>query len=260
MLVGKPIRVASMIGTPTLSIVEGRATLGLQRPDKRNRIEPSDLTALIEHCDSIDADDTVHVVTIESSGPSWCSGFHLGALADGEVGRHSFSDLCDRIEVLRSPTIAVLHGNVHGGGTDLAISCDFRIAADGIVLAMPAARIGLQYYASGLRRFVERIGPDATKRLFLTAETITAPELLRLGFLTEMWASADLTGRIDELSNAIAHLAPTAVVQTKAAINALSRSSCDIDAVQAGHVESIRSEEHKEAMRALKEKRPPVFR
>jgi enoyl-CoA hydratase/carnithine racemase len=125
---------------------------------------------------------------------------------------------------------------------------------------MPAAKIGLQYYASGLRRFVERIGPDATKRLFLTAETINAPELLRLGFVTELRAAADLRGRVDELSSAIAGLAPTAIMQTKAAINTLSRALIDVEAVQAGHIESVRSDEHKEAMRALKEKRPPVFR
>ncbi len=249
-----------MTGTPTLTIADGRATLGLQRPDKRNRIEPPDLTALIDHCDTIEADESVHVVTIEASGPSWCSGYHLGALAEGEVSRHSFGELCDRIESLSVPTIAVLHGNVHGGGTDLAISCDFRIAGDTIVLAMPAAKIGLQYYASGLRRFVERIGPDATKRLFLTAETIPAAELLRIGYATELVAADELSARVEQLSSAIAGLAPMALKRTKAAINQLSSGSTDLAALQAGHVESVRSAEHKEAMRALKEKRPPVFR
>lgn len=249
-----------MTGTPTLERANGRATLSLQRPDKRNRIEPSDLTALIEHCDVIDDDPDVHVVVIEAGGPSWCSGYHLGALAAGAVSRHSFSDLCDRVESLAVPTIAAIHGNVHGGGTDLAIACDFRIAASGMVLAMPAAKIGLQYYASGLRRFVERIGPDATKRLFLTAETIGALELLRLGYLTEVVDAGELANRVDELSEAMAALAPVATKRTKLAINQIGAGNADLSAIQAAHIETVRSTEHQEAMRALREKRPPAFR
>lgn len=242
-------------GTPTLDIADGRATITLQRPDKRNRIEPADLTALVGHCDVIDADPTVGVVVIEATGPSWCSGYHLGALAEGERSEHSFSDLCSRIEHLGVPTVAALGGNVHGGGTDLAVSCDFRIGAEGIVLGMPAARIGLQYYASGLRRFVERIGPDATKRLFLTAETIPATELLRIGYLTELVSADGLTARVDELAGAMAGLAPGALRRTKWAINNLSGPAPDLDAVEAGHQASVRSEEHRDAMRVLKEKR-----
>ena len=249
-----------MTGTPTLHQAHGRATLTLRRPDKRNRIEPDDLTTLIELCDEIDDHPDVHVVVIESSGPSWCSGYHLGALAEGAVSRHSFSDLCDRIEALAVPTIAAIHGNVHGGGTDLAIACDFRVGADGVLLAMPAAKIGLQYYASGLRRFVERIGPDATKRLFLTAETITTDELLRLGYLTEVVPPSELSARVDALSDAMAGLAPLATRRTKLAINQISAGNADLAAIQSAHIDTVRSAEHQEAMRALREKRPPIFR
>ena len=232
-----------MTGTPTLEVADGRATVRLQRPEKRNRIEPADITTIIEHCDSLE--DSVGVVVIEATGPSWCSGYHLGALADGEVSKHSFGDLCDRIESLPVPTIAALRGSVHGGGTDLAVSCDFRVGADTIVLGMPAAKIGLQYYASGLRRFVERIGPDATKRLFLTAETIPAEELLRFGYLTELVAADELDARVDALANAIAGLAPTAVTLTKAAINNISGPAPDLDRIQADHVWSVRSNDHR---------------
>jgi enoyl-CoA hydratase len=245
--------------SPTLTIEGSRATIALQRPTKRNRIEPPDITAIIGHCDTIEAEGEVRVVVVRSEGPSWCSGYHLGALADGERSEHSFGDLCDRIETVSVPTIAALHGNVHGGGTDLAVSCDFRIGADSIVLAMPAARIGLQYYASGLRRFVERIGPDATKRLFLTAETLTATDLLRLGYCTELVEADALSARVDELASTIATLAPDAVRQTKAAINQLSAENTDLEAIEAAHIKSARSDDHKEAMVALKEKRPPRF-
>ena len=154
------------------------------------------------------------------------------------------------------PTIAVLGGSVHGGGTDLAVSCDFRIAADGIVLGMPASRIGLQYYPSGLRRFVERIGPAATKRLFLTAETIGTGELLRIGYLTEVVAGngdgPELNARVSALCEAITGLAPLAVAGNKHAIDQLARGNADIETLEQRAKASSRSDEHKAAMAVLR--------
>jgi enoyl-CoA hydratase/carnithine racemase len=249
----------SAAGTPELAISDGRATIRLRRPEKRNRIEPADLAALAAHVDAIEAESSVRVMVLAADGPSWCSGYHLGALAEGERADVSFDRVCDRIEALAVPTIAALGGNVHGGGTDLAVACDFRIGAAGIALGMPAARIGLQYYASGLRRFVERIGPDATKRLFLTAETITAAELLRLGYLTELVEPDDLAARVDQLCQAVAGLAPLAVAGTKRAVNALSQGGADVAALQDDHLRTLRSHDHREGLRALAEKRPARF-
>jgi enoyl-CoA hydratase/carnithine racemase len=252
----------SEAGTPTLAVdAEGRATIRLQRPDKRNRIEPADLAALAGHLDAVAADPAVRVLVVEAEGPSWCAGYHLGALAEGERATVGFDAVCDALEDLPVPTIAALGGNVHGGGTDLAVACDFRVGAEGIVLGMPAARIGLQYYASGLRRFVERIGPDATRRLFLTAETVPAAELLRLGYLTEVVPPGRLAARVDELCRAVAGLAPLAVRATKAAIAALSRGpdEDDLEAIQRRHHDTLRSHDHREALRALRDKRPPRF-
>jgi enoyl-CoA hydratase len=244
---------------PTLTIERQRATITLERPSKRNRIEPADITEILGHCVTIAANPEIRVVVLRSRGPSWCSGYHLGALAEGERAEHSFGDLCDAIEAITVPTIAALHGNVHGGGTDLAVSCDFRIGADHIVLAMPAARIGLQYYASGLRRFVDRIGTDATKRLFLTAETVQATELLRIGYCTELVPESGLEARVDALANAISALAPDAVRATKAAIDQLGTGRADLAAIEASHARSTRSPEHREAMAAMKEQRAPRF-
>ncbi|MDG2114348.1 MAG: enoyl-CoA hydratase/isomerase family protein [Actinomycetota bacterium] len=247
-------------GLPTLHIDGSRAAIRLHRPEKRNRIEPADLTELIGLCDQLAESKSVRVVTVEAEGPVWCSGYHLGALADGERPAHGFGDACDAIADLPMPTIAVLAGGVHGGGTDLAMSCDFRVAADDIVLVMPAAKIGLQYYASGLARFVQRIGPAATKRLFLTAERVPADELLRIGYLTDVRPGPELTGRVDELVASVSELAPMAVRRTKAAIDQLAGYTPDLDAAQASHVESVKSDEHREAMAALKERRSPRFR
>lgn len=236
------------MGLPTLSVTGHRATISLQRPDKRNRIEPDDLVELVRICDRVDGDPAVRVVVLASEGPSFCAGFHLGALAAGTRLEVGFGDLCDRIESLRVPVVAAIAGNVHGGGTDLAIACDLRIAAAGIHLQMPAARLGIQYYGSGLRRFVERIGPGATTRIFCTALPVSDQELVAMGYLTEVVAPHELAARVDEVADAVAALAPGAVAATKAAINGLAAGTMTEADVDATHRASLASEEHRLAL------------
>ncbi len=244
---------------PQLKISDGRAQILLQRPEKRNRLEPDDLEALMGHLDTIEKDTSVRIVTIEAAGPSWCSGYHLGALSQGERPKFGFGEVCDALMLTRPPTVAVLSGNVHGGGTDLAMACDIRVGTDGIILGMPATRIGLQYYATGLQRFVQQIGAAATKRIFLTAEVIDAQELLRIGYLTEIVEEKELHSRIDKLCESISELSPNAVALTKKAINDLSGTDPDIQHIQESHISSTRSADHQEAMLAIREGRPPRF-
>jgi len=248
-----------MTGVPTLTVADGLATISLQRPDKRNRVEPDDITTVLEYCDAIDDDDSVRCVVLRATGPVWCSGYHLGALADGHSPKHGFGELCDRIERLRVPTVAVVAGSVHGGGTDLALSCDFRVGTSETGLVMPAAKIGLQYYASGLRRFVERIGPDATKRIFLLGEKIDGSQLLGLGYLTDLVAFDQMEARVEQIVAGVGAMAPMAVINTKSAINQLASHSSELESIQARHVASLNSADHREAMSALKERRPPRF-
>ncbi|MEM9133995.1 MAG: enoyl-CoA hydratase/isomerase family protein [Actinomycetota bacterium] len=247
------------MSAPTLDRDGPRATLRLNRPDKRNRVEPDDLVRLIELCDEIDADDEVRVVVLTADGPSFCAGYHLGALTDPTPQTVGFGDLCDRVEALRVPTIARINGSIHGGGTDLAIACDLRVGHPDVTLQMPAAKLGIQYYATGLRRFVEQIGPGATKRLFLTALPMTADELLRIDYLHEVVPLDELDDRVDAVADAVAELAPLAVASTKAAINGLAAGTLTVDDVQATHRASLSSADHREALAALSEKRPPRF-
>ena len=253
------------MGQPTLIVDGPRATIELNRPDKRNRIEPDDLIALHGILETIDADESIRSVVLTARGPVFCAGYHLGALGDADSREAepqqevSFGDACDRLELLRPPTICALNGSVHGGGTDLALACDFRIGIEGSVAGMPAARIGLQYYSGGLRRYVSRMGPGAAKRMFLTAVPLPADELLRLGYLDEVVAPDQLDARVDELARSIEGLAPLAVANTKAAINDIANGSPDWDAIEAGAATTMRSADHREGIRALREKRPPRF-
>jgi len=116
-----------------------------------------------------------------------------------------------------------MNGSAYGGGTDLAMACDFRVGVKGLRLFMPAARFGLHYYPGGLRRFVSRLGPAATKRIFLTAATLHDEELLRIGFLTEMVTAEAVAATVERYRKDIRLCEPAALRSMKRHIDDLAR-------------------------------------
>ena len=157
------------------------------------------------------------------------------------------------------PTICRLNGGVYGGSTDLALACDFRIGVDTAEMFMPAARLGLHYYTSGIRRYVSRLGADNAKKLFLTAQKIEASEMLRIGYLTACVPAEALDEEVDRLATILAGNAPIAMRGMKRAINEFSRGQLDEDAADQRARDSMRGAEIKEGIKAFSEKRPPKF-
>ena len=253
---------------PVITIAEGRATIRLNRPHQHNRIEPDDLAALRETFTRIDRDPSVRVLVLTGTGKSFSSGYHIGALVerhgkkrDGEEpGSDSFERTVDRLEALRVPTIAALNGSVYGGSTDLALACDFRIGIEGMRLLMPAARLGIVYYPSGIERYVTRLGVAAAKKLFMTAQPIDTQELLRIGYLDEAVPAGELDARVDALAATLAANAPLALAGLKRAINDIAAGRLDHDVLAAARSECAASEDHAEALKAWSEKRTPEFR
>ena len=158
------------------------------------------------------------------------------------------------------PPSAGCNGGVYGGSTDLALACDFRIGHDGVEMFMPAGRLGVHYYEAGMRRYVSRLGLNAAKRLFLTAERIDAAEMLRIGYLTEVAPAEELDARVDALADRIAAMAPLAVQGMKRALDEIARGALDVPALEARAAACKDSEDLKEGLRAFREKRQPVFR
>ena len=145
--------------------------------------------------------------------------------------------MVNRLEALRVPTICRLQGGVYGGSTDLALACDFRIGHAGVEMFMPAGRLGVHYYEAGMRRYVSRLGLNAAKRLFLTAERIDAAEMLRIGYLTDLVPDeAGLDPAVDALAGRIAGLAPLAVQGMKRALNEIAHGALDVPALEARQV------------------------
>jgi enoyl-CoA hydratase len=252
---------ASKEGTvPTLTVTGTTATIRLNRPHVHNRLSPEDLACLDDLLTAAEGDHSLRALVLTASGPSFCSGFHIGALGETrEKGGPTFEHLADRLERCRLPTFCALNGSVYGGATDLALACDFRIGVTGMTLLMPAARLGLHYYRGGLQRYVSRLGLNAAKRLFLLAEPVDTEALLSIGYLDEVVALDALAPRVEELAAILAERAPRAVQGMKAALNDIARGDADLAAIEAAAAASGDSPELTEGRTAWLEKRPPRF-
>lgn len=254
---------------PLFTLNNGVATIRLNRPAVANRIEPADLTALSELFDRIEGDAAVRAVILTGTGKNFSSGYHLGDLQDRTSSQQSstsppprnsaFEDTVNKLESLRLPTICRLNGGVYGGATDLALACDFRIGDANAQMFMPAARLGLHYYESGMVRYVTRLGMNAAKMLFLTARRIDAQEMYRIGYLTSLCEVGQLDATVDALVKDLSNMAPLSVAGMKRAINEIARNELDRKAFNERAQTCAQSEDIKEGLRAFHEKRPPRF-
>lgn len=253
--------------TPPLLAIEGEvARITFNRPRYKNRIQAEDIGVLNEHFAQLAADSAVRVVVITGAGDEiFSAGFDLNALAAGAIGDAAagpggFGAMVDALEGLPQPTIARINGSIFGGATDLALACDFRVGVPGIEAAMPAARLGLHYYKTGIFRYASRLGLDNAKRMFLTAEHFRADRLLAMGFLTEIAEPQYFDETVDSLAGLIAANAPMAVQGVKLSLNEIARQGWD-DAVFTARAEAaLLGADLREGIAAYREKRRPLFR
>lgn len=259
-----PKKASALQSAPILTIDGARATLRLNRPAEHNRLDPGDLNALRAQLRRIDSDRGIRILVLTGAGAkSFCSGYTISLLQDMKSqpspDEATLEQVIDQLESLRMPVICSLNGSVYGGGIDLALACDFRIGVTGTRLLMPAPKIGLHYYASGMRRYVERLGLAASKRLFLIGEPMECDEMLRVGFLDELVDPAELQARTDALARIIEGNAPVALAGMKRHLNLIAQGKYNPGDITADYRMSLRSAELAEGLAALKEKRPPKF-
>ena len=239
------------------------ATITLNRPEKLNALTLPMLAALEEALLTIDADPEVRVVVIKGSG---AKAFSAGAdvvawssLAPLDMWRtwtRTGHRVMERLESLRQPTIAALNGIAYGGGLELALACDLRLAADHVKLAAPEVGIATVPGWGMTTRLATVIGPARAKQMILTGLPIDAERAASWGLVSEVVPAADLDAATDELAARIAAQAPVAVQVAKELIDA-ARPRTSLEALGGGL--TAFTDDAREGQAAFRERRTPEF-
>lgn len=245
---------------PLLAVEGGIARITLRRPRQANRLAVEDLGTLIGYLREVNANESVRVLVLAGEGRHFCSGFDLGALGAVDAGAR-FGELADALEAARPITLARLHGGVYGGAADLALACDFRLGAPAVEMFVPAARIGLHFYAGGLRRFVDRLGVATAKQVLLAGRTLDSSALLGCGYLDQLLPDAEtLDAALQALSAELLGMAPLALLPMKQHLNAMAAGRLDANQLAADIARARDSADLVEGQAAWAGKRPAVFR
>jgi enoyl-CoA hydratase/carnithine racemase len=251
---------------------DGVLRLTISNPSKRNALDLAILDAIAEAVARAGERDGVGCLLLTGEDGMFSSGYDLGGIPDDvfetEAERlvaHPFTGALEALDATDLPTVAALPGHTIGGGLELALACDLRVAADGIRLGMPPAKLGLVYSHTGLRRFLDAIGAARTRELFLLGRQIDARTAQRWGLVNEVALPADLDEAALSTAEELAANAPLSVRGNKRVIRELLRAGGDLDPdVERELIELRRacfaSEDLREGVRAFGEKRPARWR
>ena len=245
---------------------DGVARLTIANPERRGALDHELLDALAEAARRLDA----RCLVITGSGSMFSAGYDLGNLEGEEFERaaerlvaHPFHDAIEALEAYRFPVLGQINGHAIGGGLELALTCDIRIAARGIKLGMPPAKLGLIYSHTGLSKFLELCGPANTAELFHAGRNVDAGRGERMGLLNQVVEAEELEARTVEVAAEIASNAPLSLAGNKRIMRALRelRLSKEVERELVELREScFRSEDFREGVRAFAEKRKPDWK
>ena len=244
----------------------GVARLTISNPAKRGALDH----AILDRFTSTLAEVDARCVIITGEGGTFSAGYDIGDLR----GNSQFADEADRlvanpfaaaldaVEDYPYPTLAALNGHAIGGGLELALACDLRIAAPTIALGMPPAKLGLVYSHTGIRKFIDTIGAPRTRELFLVGRRIDARTAREWGLVNTIAEERRLADEAVELATEIAANAPLAQKGNKHVISAVLRAQAAMDPDTERELNELRracfaSEDFREGVRAFAEKRPP---
>lgn len=249
---------------PLLSQVDGIATITLNRPAQRNRLQDEDLHQLIELFTRVDADPSVRVLILTANTEGqpktvFCAGYNVGDFDAETHDPRLFESVPDALEKLRPLTLCALNGSVYGGATDIVLACDIRLAMVGGEMRMPAAALGLHYYPSGLRRYVSALGLSMAKRAFLTGLPIPFEQLATLGAFESLLPVQEWESGVQTLSHTLAQLAPLAAQSTKQSLNDIARGQWDEPTLRARETQTLQSHDFAEGRAAFAERRTSKF-
>jgi len=244
------------------------ALLTLHRPDNLHALNSQMLAELGDALAAIERDEEIRVVVLTGGEQCFSAGFDIGEIngfataADARCFFRQAHDIFDRLEELETPVIAAIGGLALGGGCELALACDLRLAAENATFGQPEIKIGMIPGGGGTQRLPRLIGMTKAKELLLTGDYINAKEAHRIGLLNKVVAEATLLAEARAMALRIARHPHGAVKATKLAINGgLNMDIKSAIAYEARCFEHIFStDEQKEGVTAYMEKRKPVFK
>jgi enoyl-CoA hydratase/carnithine racemase len=260
-----------MTGTDKMqSRIEGRiGILTFNNPEKHNAVSFDMWSAAEAILDRFLADPEVRVIVLTGAGgKAFVSGADISKFADERASEDAVrrynalvERLYARIYEMPKPTVAMIRGYCIGGGLNLAICCDLRVATEGSRFALPAAKLGLGYGYGGIRRYIQTVGTPVTKQIFFTARQFSAAEALAWGVVDRVVGDAELEPTVMDLANAIADNAPLTVACIKrCTIEAQKEAEDrDLEACAAMVKACFASRDYVEGRQAFLEKRKPLF-
>ncbi len=249
-----------------VSVEDAIATLTINRPEVRNALNLATVQECHAALQALAADQTVGVLIITGAGDTaFVSGADINDirdrdLADGLAAINS--SLFSVVERFPRPTIAAVNGYALGGGCELALACDIRIAADTAKFGQPELGLGIIPGAGATQRLPRIVGLGLAKHLVLTGEIIDAPRALDIGLVTSVVPAAELSAQARELARRILRQGPLAARLAKLALNASARVDLDSGLLIETLAQAIcyDSEDKQEGTTAFLEKRRPKFR
>ena len=244
---------------------ENVARLTISNPERRGALDHELLDALGEYTRTLQA----RCLVIRGTGPVFSAGYDIGGFEEGEFEEsaerlvaHPFQAAIEALDAYPYPVLGQVNGHAIGGGLELALACDFRIAARGVKLGMPPAKLGLIYSHTGLRRFIDACGVANTAELFYVGRNVTAERAERMGLVNEVVEPEDLDDHVLDLATEIAANAPLSLAGNKRVIRTLRGQPLPQE-VERELIElresCFRSEDFREGVRAFAEKRKPPW-
>ncbi len=213
----------------------------------------------------IEADEEVRVVVLHGAGRAFCAGADIKAMSEGEpsavLGR-AMSALCTRVEGLSRVTIAAVHGYATGGGCEMALACDLRLAASGARFGLPEVKLGLLPGSGGTQRLTRIIGAGRAKMVMYTGDFVDAETALQWGLVNQVVPEDRLLEEAGKLAQTLLERPPLAVRLIKSCIDVGSQMDLRSGLEYEGRCAQILggSEDAWEGMRAFVEKREAKFK
>jgi enoyl-CoA hydratase/carnithine racemase len=242
----------------------GIVRLTLSNPAKRNALDHAMLDGLAT---AVRAHGDARCLILTGAHGMFSAGYDIGDIPEDvfavhaeKLVAHPFTAALDALEACPAPVVAALPGHTIGGGLEMALCCDMRVAAPGVRLGMPPAKLGLVYSHTGLRRFIQAIGAPRTRELFLLGRNVDARTALAWGLLNEV--AEDVEAASSALARELAANAPLSVRGNKRVIRELLAADVRLDAEVERELIALRercfaSEDMREGVRAFAEKRAP---